>query len=175
MTEPYIAEIRMFGFNFPPRGWAKCDGTELSIEQNQALFSLLGNTYGGDGRTNFDLPHLRGRVPIHRAASGTLAGLGTDTGEENVTLSESDMPSHTHTMKATSDDSNSADPSGRLLAHVATSTAGALYTGTSPTLNTSLSSSAIANNSGGQAINNMQPFLTVNFCIALEGIFPPRN
>ncbi len=176
MTEPYIAEIRLFGFSFPPRGWAQCNGEILPIDQNQALFSLLSTNYGGNGRTDFALPDLRGRVPIHRAASGSLTSLGTQAGEDNLVLTESDMPSHNHTMLATSDNATNPDPEGHLLAHVGASSLGFIYTtNSSPTLNTSLSSSAIANNSGGQPIDNMQPFLAVNFCIATTGTFPPRN
>lgn len=173
MAEPFLAEIRIFGFNFPPRGWAQCNGEQLSINQNQSLYSLLGTTYGGDGRTSFALPDLRGRVPIHRAASGTLSNLGTDTGEESVTLSESEIPAHTHSMIAANLDADNSNPEGQLLAKTATSL-GNIYTGTNFTLNSSLSSSAISS-TGGQPHNNMQPFLTVNFCIAMTGTFPPRN
>lgn len=179
MTEPYIGEIRLFGFNFAPRNWAQCDGELLSIEQNQSLYSLLGTTYGGDGRTTFALPDLRGRVPIHPGNSNTTGSTnlsqGAKSGVESNTMTEAQMPAHTHTMRGTSDaalasTSGGNDPTGRVLA---TSTI-AIYTSDTSNL-TPLSAITIGQNTGGQSIDNMQPFLAVEFCIALVGTFPPRN
>lgn len=171
MTEPYIGEIRLFGFNWAPRGWAQCNGQELPISQNQALYSVLGNVYGGDGRTSFDLPDLRGRVPVHK--SSTYA-LGTKDGVESITMTEDQMPAHTHTMRGTSGAALSSanggnDPTGRVLATATT----AIYTNAANL--TPLSAITVGTNTGGQPIDNMQPFLAIEFCIALTGTFPPRN
>lgn len=181
MTEPYLGEIRMFGFNFAPRNWAQCNGELLAIEQNQSLYSILGTTYGGDGRTTFALPDLRGRVPIHKGNSNTtgstILSLGTKDGVESNTITEAQMPAHTHTMRGTSDaalssDNGGNDPTSRVLA---TSTT-AIYTSDTSTANlTSLNAITVDANAGGQSIDNMQPFLAVEFCIALVGTFPPRN
>ncbi len=181
MTEPYIGEIRMFGFNFPPRNWAQCNGELLPIAQNQSLYSILGTTYGGDGRTDFALPDLRGRVPIHKGNSNTTGStslsLGTQDGVESNTMTEAQMPAHTHTMMGTSDAalasaSGGNDPTDRVLATAST----AIYTSDTSTANlTPLSAITIGTNSGGQPIDNMQPFLAIEFCIALVGTFPPRN
>ena len=171
----------MFGFNFAPRNWAKCDGTILPIEQNQALYSILGTTYGGDGRITFALPDLRGRVPIHKgnsnATGSTNLSLGTQSGEESTTMTEAQMPAHTHTMRGTSDaalasDSGGNDPTGRILA---TSTTAIYSNDTSAANLTPLNAITIGANTGGASIDNMQPFLAVEFCIALVGTFPPRN
>ena len=179
--EAYIGEIRMFGFNFAPRNWARCDGSLLSIDQNQSLYSILGTTYGGDGRTTFALPDLRGRVPVHKGDSNTTGSpnlsLGSNGGVESNTITEAQMPAHTHTMRGTSDAALSSanggnDPTGRVLA---TSTT-AIYTSDTSTANlTSLNAITVGANTGDQSIDNMQPFLTVEFCIALVGFFPPRN
>ena len=164
MTEPYIGEIRLFGFNFPPRGWAKCDGTLLSINQNQALYSILGTAYGGDGRTDFALPDLRGRSPLHK---DTGIPLGDQGGEESVTLTTTEIPNHTHSVAVAATGANSNDPTGRLLGQAS------VYASSSNL--TPMSSTSIGSGGGGQGHNNMQPFLVVNFCIAVEGTFPPRN
>ncbi|MBT9314088.1 phage tail protein [Leptothoe spongobia] len=171
MTEPYIGEIRMFGFNFAPRNWAKCNGELLSINQNQSLYSILGTTYGGDGRTSFALPELRGRVPIHKSSTYSL---GAKDGVESTTMTEAQMPAHTHTMRGTSDAALSSanggnDPTGRVLATATT----AVYTSAANL--TPLSAITVGTNAGGQPIDNMQPFLAIEFCIALVGTFPPRN
>ena len=181
MSEPYIGEIRMFGFNFAPRNWAKCDGEILSISQNESLYSILGTTYGGDGRTTFALPDLRGRVPIHPGDSNTTGSsshsLGAKIGVESNTMTEAQMPAHTHTIMGTSDNALSSanggnDPTGRVLA---TSTT-AIYTGDTSAANlTPLSAITVDTNTGDQPIDNMQPFLAIEFCIALSGTFPPRN
>jgi microcystin-dependent protein len=170
MSEPFLAEIRIVGFNFAPRGWALCDGQILPINQNQSLYSLLGTTYGGDGRTSFALPDMRGRSPIHVGASnGTSHPQGEKSGEETHTLAAGEMPQHTHVASATSVDANNVDSTDRVLA-----TAAGLYA-PSDTNDVTMASDNLANAGGGQAHNNMQPFLALNFCIALQGLFPSRN
>lgn len=166
MSEPFLAEVRMVGFNFAPRGWALCDGQILPINQNQSLYSLLGTTYGGDGRTSFALPDLRGRTPIH---VGLGHREGQKSGEETHTLAVNEMPQHTHIVQATNTAGTSQDPSNNVLATAATDVYGAF---TSPV---NMGSGSIANTGGGQAHENMQPYLAVNFCIALQGLFPSRN
>ncbi|MDY7092530.1 MAG: tail fiber protein [Acidobacteriota bacterium] len=173
MSEPFLAEVRMVGFNFAPRGWAFCDGQILPINQNQSLYSLLGTTYGGDGRTTFALPDLRGRVPIHvgRSNGGQHHTEGQKSGEETHTLSANEMPQHRHVVQATSNIDQSAIPaSTRVLADTAPNE---LYT--SPDALVNLHSGTITNVGGSQAHDNMQPYLAVNFCIALQGLFPSRN
>ena len=170
MSEPFLAEIRIVGFNFAPRGWAFCDGQILPINQNQSLYSLLGTTYGGDGRTSFALPDLRSRTPIHRGDGHTL---GQKSGAETVTLTAAQIPAHTHTAKASSSPGNDATPAGDVLA------AGAgvdiPYRSPEAANRTALRSGTVTNAGGGQAYNNMQPYQTLAFCIALQGLFPSRN
>ena len=167
MAEPFLSEIRLMSFGFAPRGWATCDGQLLPINQNQALFSLLGTTFGGGGRVNFALPDLRGRTPIHVGSGHTLGERG---GEQAHTLSIAEIPTHTHVANATSSNATSAAPSNSLgYARSATLMYG------SPTSLVSMSPLAIGNVGGSQAHLNMQPFLTLNFCIALQGIFPSPN
>ncbi|MCB1809732.1 MAG: phage tail protein [Candidatus Competibacteraceae bacterium] len=170
MSEPFLAEVRMVGFNFAPRGWAFCDGQILPINQNQSLYSLLGTTYGGDGRTSFALPDLRGRTPIHvgRSDGGGFHTLGQKSGEETHTLSAAEMPQHTHVLKASNTDANANDPTGHVLSRT-------LNFFASPGSTTELRSGSVLNVGGGQAHENMQPYLAVNFCIALQGLFPSRN
>ncbi|MCG8428087.1 MAG: tail fiber protein [Chromatiales bacterium] len=167
MSEPFLAEIRIVGFNFAPRGWAFCDGQILPINQNQSLYSLLGTTYGGDGRTSFALPDLRGRMPIH---VGDGHREGQKSGEETHTLSAAEMPQHTHTLKGSSSVGNAKAPVGKVLARAAVSQIYHNY-GNS----VSLHSGTVSSVGGGQAHENMQPYLAVNFCIALQGLFPSRN
>lgn len=175
MSEPFLAEIRIVGFNFAPRGWAFCDGQILPIDQNQSLYSLLGTTYGGDGRTSFALPELRGRTPIHVGASnGTNHTLGMKSGEENVTLTAATMPSHTHTMQATSATADAPSAVGNLYA-TPSAAVGNVYSATATAPDTSLNPLAIQNYGNGQGHDNMQPYLALNFCIALRGLFPSRN
>ena len=167
MAEPFLGEIRIMSFAFAPKGWALCNGQSLPINQNQALFALLGTTFGGDGRVTFALPDLRSRTPIH---VGNGHALGGKAGEQAHTLSTAEMPSHTHAVRAVATQATTATPNANMLA---TANGGAVYTGaTNPT---PLSPATIASVGGGQAHSNMQPFLTLNFCIALQGIFPARN
>jgi microcystin-dependent protein len=171
MSEPFLAEIRIVGFDFAPRSWAFCDGQILPINQNQSLYSLLGTAYGGDGRTSFALPDLRGRTPIHVGSSnGAFHAQGQKSGEETHTLAINEMPQHTHQAKATNTLGTTPIPTGNLLAQTAPNdvfaAAGNLV---------DLRAGTIANAGGGQAHNNMQPYLTLNFCIALQGLFPSRN
>jgi len=167
MSEPFLAEIRMFGFNFPPRGWALCDGQLLPINQNQALYSLLGTTYGGDGRVTFQLPDLRGRVPLHVSPQP----LGSRGGTETHTLSIAETPAHTHPLNSTSSDGNSPLPNG---AHLAAFNNGYIDASVAPGDLVNLDATTVTN-SGGQAHENIQPSLVIEFCIALQGLFPPRN
>ena len=173
MAEPFLAEIRMVGFTFAPRGWALCDGQILPINQNQALYSLLGSTYGGDGRTSFALPDLRGRVPIHVDGGHPL---GQRAGEEAHTLTAPEMPVHQHTLRGASADASQLSPAGGTFA----STAGA-GTPEAPFYDASAAGAAafaagsVSGAGGNVGHTNMQPFLVLNFAIALQGIFPSRN
>jgi microcystin-dependent protein len=162
MAEPFLAEIRIMSFNFAPKGWALSNGQLLPINQNQALFSLLGTTFGGDGRVNFALPDLRARVPIHVGAGHTLGERG---GEQAHTLSQSELPQHIHVLQGSSANATTPIPTSNLLA-----AANNLYAG--PTNLTSLNPTSITSVGGSQAHVNMQPYLTLSFCIALQGIFP---
>jgi len=165
MAEPFLSEIRIFSFGFPPKGWATCDGQLLPINQNQALFSLLGTTYGGDGRVNFGLPNLQSRAPIHMGSGHTLGERG---GEQAHTLSISEIPTHTHSWKANTANGNTATAQGGVLG------AGSYYHAPDNSL-TSLRAGTLANVGGSQAHLNMQPFLVLNMCIALQGIFPSQT
>jgi len=173
MSEPFLAEVRMVGFDFAPRGWAFCDGQILPISQNQSLYSLLGTTYGGDGRTSFALPDLRGRTPIHvgRSDGGEQHALGSKGGEEAHTLSVNEMPLHDHSFTASSAQGTTDVPQTN---QVLSRSARDVYRDQATSL-TSLIPAAIANTGGSRAHENMQPFLAVNFCIALQGLFPSRN
>jgi microcystin-dependent protein len=166
MAEPFLSEIRIMSFEFAPKGWAMCNGQLLPINQNQALFSLLGTTFGGDGRVNFALPDLRGRTPIHVGSGHTLGERG---GEQAHTVSIAELPQHTHSVRASKQTSNAESPTGNLLAG-----ANNLYRRPSTSL-VALAPGTIGNNGGSQAHLNMQPFLTLGFCIALQGIFPSPN
>jgi microcystin-dependent protein len=165
MAEPFLSEIRIMSFQFAPKGWALCNGQLLPINQNQALFSLLGTTFGGDGRVNFALPDNRGRVPIHVGSGHTLGERG---GEQAHTLSIAELPTHTHVVNANSSNATTPIAIANLLA-----AANNLY---APATNlTSLSPTMVPNVGGSQAHLNMQPFLVLSFCIALQGIFPSPN
>ena len=168
MAEPFLSEIRLMSFVFAPKGWALCNGQLLPINQNQALFSLLGTTFGGDGRVNFALPDLRGRTPIHVGSGHTLGERG---GEQAHTLSISELPQHTHFVNASSNSATDGTPSNSLV--LAQSTAANLY-GSATSLQ-AMAPAAVSNVGGSQAHLNMQPFLTLSFCIALQGIFPSPN
>ncbi len=165
MAEPFLSEIRIMTFNFAPKGWAMCNGQLLPINQNQALFSLLGTTFGGDGRVNFALPDLRGRVPVG-VGSGFVNG--QRGGEETHALTQGEMPTHTHVARGASNAANTNTPSATALLGSQASTYG-------PATNlTAMSSAAIGTAGGSQAHENRQPFLALNFCIALQGIFPSQ-
>ena len=167
MAEPFLSEVRMMSFSFPPKGWALCDGQLLLISQNQGLFSLLGTTFGGDGRVNFGLPDLRGRTPIHVGSGHTLGERG---GEPAHTLSIAELPTHTHVVSGSSTAADAAVPAGNLLGVVDVTTLGNVYGGANNLV--ALSPQAVSNTGGSQAHLNMQPFITLSFCIALQGIFP---
>jgi microcystin-dependent protein len=165
MAEFYLGEIRGIAFNFPPKGWAFCSGQVLSIQQNQALFSIMGTTYGGNGVTTFALPDLRARTPVH---TGVAIALGQSGGEADHTLTIPEMPAHTHQASGASSVANDPTP----VAHVWAANASQPYgTGTDATL----SGAALANTGGSQPHNNLQPYLVINYVIALVGIFPSRN
>lgn len=172
MSEPFVGEIRMFAGNFAPRGWAFCDGQLLAVSQNDALFSLLGTIYGGDGRTTFGLPDLRGRIPIHAGTGPGLSPrrLGGKGGAEKVTLTVNQLPSHTHAMQASSDPATTPNPQGAVLSESLTSTP---YI--QDTQLVSLSSESITNVGGSRSHTNLMPFLCIHFIIALVGIYPSRH
>jgi microcystin-dependent protein len=165
MSEPFLSEIKIVSFNFPPKGWAQCNGQLLPINQNQALFSLLGTTYGGDGRVNFALPNLRGRLPIH---FGNGHSLGEAAGQEAHTLNMSEMAAHSHTFSANNATPTQGSPAGNMWA----SNSGA-YSSAAP--DAVMNPAAISNAGGSQPHTNMQPYLVLNFIIALQGIFPSQN
>lgn len=166
MSEPFLGEIRAFGFNFPPPGWAHCDGQILPINQNQALFSLLGTFYGGDGETNFALPDLRGRVPI----SFGDRPLGQKFGEETHTVTTGEMPNHDHDAAATTVDATTPIPAGAMLAD----SPGQIYAAPRAGALTAIHPASVAAAGLGQSHNNMQPYSVIHFGIALQGIFPSR-
>jgi microcystin-dependent protein len=171
MSEPFVGEIRMFAGNFAPRGWAFCDGQLLAISQNDALFSLLGTIYGGDGRVTFGLPDARGRIPIH-AGSGpglTSRNLGSRGGSEQVTLTVNQLPAHTHAWSATNSPATSNSPAGAAPANAT----GDVYTSDFRAEN--MANNSISNMGGSQSHINLQPFLCINFIIALFGIYPSRS
>src|SRR5438309_3367781 len=165
MAEPFLSEIRIMSFGFPPQGWALCNGQLLPINQNQALFSLLGTTYGGDGRVNFGLPNLQGRVPIHMRSGHTLGEVG---GEQAHTLSIAELPTHVHTARASSTNANGLVAAANVLA-----ASNNLYA--APNNLTAILPNTLGNVGGSQAHLNMEPFLTLSFCIALQGIFPSQT
>lgn len=171
MSEPYLAEIRLVSFGFAPKGWAFCNGQLLPINQNQALFSLLGTTYGGDGRTNFALPDLRGRAPLHFDDSQGLS-LGVRAGEENVSLVAAQLPQHSHTVFADAAVAIGVDPQGGWIAKKRRFGAD-VFSGTGAT--TQLAPAAVAVAGSGAPHRNVQPCLTLHFIIALQGIFPSQN
>ncbi len=174
MANPYLGEIRMFAGNFAIAGWALCNGQLLPINQNQALFSILGTTFGGDGVTNFALPNLQGRVPIHAGQGAGLSSyiLGEETGSESVTLSVNQMPAHSHPVACNTGGGNQASPAGNLPAVESTGTS-LDYSNAPP--DGTMSSAMNESTGGSQPHSNIQPVLCVNFLIALQGIYPSRN
>jgi microcystin-dependent protein len=172
MSEPFVGEIRMFAGNFAPRGWAFCDGQLLAVSQNDALFSLFGTIYGGDGRTTFGLPDLRGRIPIHAGSGPGLSPrrLGAKAGTEKETLTVNQLPSHTHPLIATTSSGTDNSPSGKV-------------TGESPSIdlyfegdrNQNMAASAITSVGGSRSHTNLAPFLCIHFIVALFGIYPSRQ
>lgn len=172
MADPFVAEIRIFPFNFAPKGWAWCDGQLLPLSQNTALFSLLGTTYGGNGKSNFALPDLQGRAPMHpgQGPGLSLHDLGETGGSDTVTLLESEVPVHNHVLNASLADASERTPGGNL---PASAVGVGLYVnqpGTAP-----MADSALAPAGGDAPHNNLMPYLTFYFCIALQGVFPPRT
>ena len=173
MSNPFLGQITIVGFNFAPRGYAQCNGQILSINQNQSLFALIGTTYGGDGRSTFALPDLRGRTPIHKGSSnGTSHQMGNKAGEEKHTLIAQEMPVHTHDLKASGTDGNNIFPTGNILAALST---GAYRQNPAAANFIEMRSGTVTNTGSNQSHNNMQPFLTIKFLIALAGVFPSRN
>lgn len=172
MADPFIGEIRMFACNFAPQTWAFCNGQLLPIAQNTALFSILGTTYGGDGRTTVGLPNLQGRAPMHygHGPGLTQRRLGQAGGTSDVTLTADNMPSHTHTVRGVAAPASSFGPGTTGSAVLARSVGGAAYT--SGSASDELAAAAVGNTGGGQAHTNLQPYQVVSFCIALQGLFP---
>jgi microcystin-dependent protein len=171
LADPFVGEIRMFGFNFAPQGWAMCNGQLLPISQNTALFALIGTYYGGDGQTNFALPNLQSRVAIHQGQGPGLSlyEIGQASGTEAVTLIQNQMPQHSHSVSASSAPATSGRPANAVPARSPDDIYGASSDGTT------MSSTMIGTAGGSQPHTNIQPYLTLNFCIALNGIFPSRN
>jgi microcystin-dependent protein len=173
MADPFVAEIRIFPFNFAPKGWAWCDGQLLPLSQNTALFSLLGTTYGGNGKSNFALPDLQGRALMHpgQGPGLSLHDLGETGGSETVTLLESELPAHAHTLRADDNVAERNNPGGNFYA---VPDSGSIYNASNASL-TQISLMTLAPAGGDQPHNNLQPYLTFYFCIALQGVFPPRT
>jgi microcystin-dependent protein len=171
MSEPFVGEIRMFAGNFAPRNWAFCDGQLLAISQNQSLFSLLGTIYGGDGRTTFGLPDLRGRIPVHAGTGPGLSNrrIGSKSGSESVTVASTQLPSHTHPLQGSSGSATTPDPSGSVFARTSGDAYGSEFSASH------MNSAAVSNSGGGQAHTNLMPSLTVSFIVALFGIYPSRT
>ena len=173
MADPFVAEIRIFPFNFAPHGWAWCDGQLMPLSQNTALFSLLGTTYGGNGKSNFALPDLQGRAPMHpgQGPGLSLHDLGETGGSETVSLLESEIPAHTHPLRAdTQDPGDNFGPSPMMTMGRAN-----VYQSTTNSNLVTMAAEMLAPAGGDQPHNNMQPYLTFYFCIALQGVFPPRT
>ncbi len=169
--DPFVAEIRIFPFNFAPSGWAFCDGQILPLSQNTALFSLLGTVYGGNGLSNFALPNLQGKTPMHHGQGPglSLRDLGESSGSTTVSLLTSEIPFHNHTLRVANDSGLQSHPTGAVVAR-----SPVYKESPAPALATQLAASAVSPTGNNQPHNNMQPYLTLNFCIALQGVFPPR-
>ncbi len=173
MAEPFLGEIRLFSFSFAPQGWAMCNGQLLPINQNQALFSLMGTTYGGNGQTNFGLPDLRDRVPIHVGSGFTQGQTG---GEDAHTLTQAEMPTHSHVVNAKNPPDGSTNVNNPVGNFLSTGAPNEIYQaggGNPPLL--ALAPASLSSVGGSQPHENRQPYLTINFCVALQGIFPSRN
>jgi microcystin-dependent protein len=175
MADPFVAEIRIFPFNFAPKGWAFCDGQLLPISQNTALFSLLGTYYGGDGKSTFALPDLQGSVPVHAGQGKGLSEyfLGQQSGSETITLLTTEIPIHTHFQKATTEDGTQGTLTPGIT--LASSPGGAIYQKNTSANLTQMNFQALSIAGSSFPHNNMMPYLTLNFCIALQGVFPPRT
>ncbi|MGQ2980997.1 MAG: phage tail protein [Polaromonas sp.] len=169
MSDPFLGELRLMSFGFAPKGWAQCNGQLLPINQNQALFALLGTTYGGDGRVNFALPDLRGRSPMHR---GSEVALGQAAGQESVTLTGGQIPAHMHTLTGTADLANASVPGGAL---PAAKPRGGINRYAPAGTDTVMGASSLASTGGSQPHANMQPYAVLNWVISMQGIFPSRN
>jgi microcystin-dependent protein len=174
MSEPFVGEIRMFAGNFAPRGWAFCDGQLLAVSQNDALFSLLGTIYGGDGRTTFGLPDMRGRIPLHGGTGPGLSQrrLGSRSGEETVTLTNNQLPSHSHDLNASTGVATTSQATGMVLAESSSLRYVKVNSTTKPV---NFSSQAIGGTGGNRSHTNLMPSLCINYIIALFGIYPPRQ
>jgi microcystin-dependent protein len=174
--DPFVAEIRIFPFNFPPKGWAFCDGQLMAISQNTALFSLLGTTYGGDGKSNFGLPNMQGNAPMHpgQGPGLSLHDLGESSGSETVTLLQSELPSHAHNVNCIGGrvSGQVGLPTNAVLAKTSGTPANAYISTAGVEI---MSGNMVAPTGGDQPHNNMMPYLTLNFCIALQGVYPPRS
>jgi microcystin-dependent protein len=182
MSQPFLAQIALFPYNFAPRGWARCQGQLMSISQNTALFSLLGTYYGGDGKTTFGLPDLQSRVPVGTGQGPGLSNytIGEETGVERVTLLSNENASHNHSLNATTDNGTVITAAGNQLAKAFSGTrtsanTGLIYSSNSNAPNTSLAPNAISNTGGNLPHNNIQPYQCLSYCIALQGIYPSRN
>jgi microcystin-dependent protein len=175
VANPYVGEIRMFGGNFAPLGWAFCDGQLLAIAENDALFNLIGTTYGGDGQTTFGLPDLRGRLPVHQGtdSTGQAWTLGQATGAEEVTLTVAEMPAHSHFAMGSSDQASTSDPAGAVLATLAAAGTQSAYGIRSPI--GALDPSSLTSAGGSQPHPNLMPYACVSFIISLYGVYPPAN
>jgi microcystin-dependent protein len=174
MADPFVAEIRIVGFNFAPKGWAFCNGQLMPISQNTALFALIGTFYGGDGKSTFGLPDLQGSAPMHQGQGPALTSrvIGESGGEQSVTLIQSELPAHAHQVSANTGSGNQTSPTNNVWSSLAGRTPPPLYSNAS---DTTMSPMATGVTGGGQPHNNMPPYLALNFIIALQGIFPPRG
>jgi microcystin-dependent protein len=173
--DPFVAEIRIFPFNFAPKGWAFCDGQILPLSQNTALFSLLGTTYGGDGKSNFALPNLQGNAPMHpgQGPGLSLHDLGETGGSDIVSLLESEIPAHSHTVQAFAGTGNRLTPGANSISRETGATT--YVPGSPPPATVTMAAQTITPAGGSQPHNNLMPYLTLSFCIALQGVFPPRT